>query len=258
MLFFKRRPKFLPKSREAVRASEANLASARDNARAGRFPLAGADLVVAGEEAARAWVFLAVAKGVVVTDRTRVTPIHPYVDLSELERDHSVKYEWLNVIAVLQMIFRFAYSMGRDGLVNPGSTETEVDAFMRREYSSFMTLQDILDHLEELRQGRYSGQTTKGTLAPMLDATTFNALAEVIEDELGLVNLILAGPEPPSRDVENGERLAGRVRSEYDRLLAEGVGHREAFAQATVPFVAYLRAVGESHRREELEGKGSD
>ncbi len=165
--------------------ARANLKAAEREAKDADMRLAGADLVVAGEEAARARILFAAYEDIVTFDARRKSE-RVFISERELGKDHVRKYELLGALSVgltagkLHLEFNQATPAEREDMGK------DPDGWVRRQFSCTFKLLEFSEHLEELRQGRYSGLTTKGTSPPLLDQETFNELYSAIEEQVSM------------------------------------------------------------------------
>ncbi len=176
-------PEYLEPSRQALAHARENFRVAIDCANRGNLRKAGAELVAAGEEVARAILLHDAYEDLATFDPNRREE-RMFVDEEELRKSHRLKY-------VLLTAWAFAIPFN-DIRSRAAGTSTQSDeaptpdpiTAMRAEYPNEMTLVETLSQLEELRQGNYSGPSSKGTSIPLLDRATFDRLAGAVEAQL--------------------------------------------------------------------------
>ncbi|MDG6913115.1 MAG: hypothetical protein JRN35_08570 [Nitrososphaerota archaeon] len=178
-------PQYLQRAKDALKMAKSNLKAAECNALEGDMRLAGADLVVAGEEVVRARVLFAVYEDIFTFDAQRKGE-RVFVSERELGKDHVRKYELLVALSAALMMalslleFRQATSTEKDAM------SRDSGGWIQKRFSGTFKLLGFSEHLEELRQGRYSGLTTKGTPPPLLDQNTFKELYDAIEEQASM------------------------------------------------------------------------
>lgn len=176
---------YLQRAKDALKMAKSNLKAAERGAKEGDMRLAGADLVVAGEEVARARILFAAYEDIVTFDENRKSE-RVFVSERDLGRKHALKYELLSALSIGLTAGMLHMEMNQ---VAP--TEREVmgrdpDGWVRKRFSSTFKLLEFSEHLEELRQGRYSGLTVRGTEPPVLDQDTFKEIHGAIEEQVGM------------------------------------------------------------------------
>lgn len=149
--------------------------------------IAASDIVVAGEEVARARILFAVYEDLVTFDKTRRTE-RIYISEKQLSRDHKMKY------AVL-MAFGIGLSFGLSRLRLREMPPDEKDAFLteakqhsenwfKKNFEGLSTLLEFSDVLEDLRMSRYSGPTPRGTTPPTLSREDYQRLENAVSDQI--------------------------------------------------------------------------
>jgi len=176
-------PEYLEPSRQALAQAKENFRVAIDCANRGKLRKAGAELVAAGEEVARALVLHDAYEDLVTFDPSRKDE-RMFIDEKELRKSHRLKYILLSAHS-----FALPFNQVRSRLTaSSGESMDEAVpdpiSIMRSEYPNEMTLVETLSQLEELRQGNYSGPSSKGTPIPDLDRLTFDRLAGAVELQL--------------------------------------------------------------------------
>ncbi len=178
-------PQYLERARDALKMARANLKAAERGAKEGEMRLAGADLVVAGEEVARARILFAAYEDIITLDTCRKSERY-FISERDLRTNHARKYELLGALSVGLTMGTSLIEFTQASPTEREAMSKDPDGWVRKRFSNTLKFLDFSEHLEELRQGRYSGLTTKGTEPPKLDQGAFKELYGAIEEQVSM------------------------------------------------------------------------
>jgi hypothetical protein len=202
----------------ALDMAQRNLRAADRSARAGEIRIASADIVAGLEEVAKARIYFAADEELITFDPS-LAKTRPYVPLSWLANNHGRKFSLLCCLAIAQVCGQFSVdSIANEDSAWAAKLDSDPKRFLQETYPELTAIFDHSGKFEALRQGRYSGTTTRGKPIPALAQPEYDRLRAGIGR---MVALAATEQASPRADDARSELLREAIRPVLQATLKE-------------------------------------